>query len=74
MRGRGYGAVGEFLKQAFTRQGPYHQREDELAAFQAEKDRRARMSRGGTTSTPSFLTGQFNTPRDIHLTGPRGRR
>jgi|SRR3970040_1764747 len=71
MKQRGSGTAGEFLRQAFTRQGPYHQREDEMAAFQAEKNRRTRMGRS-STATPSFLTGQFNAPYDIHL--PRETR
>src|SRR3970040_201409 len=66
MKQRNSGTVGEFLRQAFTRQGPYHQREDEMAAFQKEKDRRNRMGRSGT-ATPSFLTGQFNVPYDVKL-------
>ena len=74
-RTAGTNPVTEFLRMVYSGAGtPYHQREDELAAFQAEKNRRARMNRGGTTAVPSFLTGEFNTPRDIHLTGPKGRR
>lgn len=70
MKERGHSSVGEFLRQAFTGQGPYHQRTDEMSAFQAEKDRRARMGRGGTTATPSFLTGEYNVPQDINLPNP----
>lgn len=67
-RKAGTNPVTEFLRQVYSGIGtPYHKREDELAAFQVEKDRRNRMGRGGMTATPSFLTGEFKVGRDIKL-------
>lgn len=67
MRKAGTNPVTEFLREVYAGIGvPYHQREDEMAAFQAEKDRRNKMNRIGTAS-PSFLTGEFKAPYDVRL-------
>jgi hypothetical protein len=68
MLGRWFSQLKEGLSE------PYHRRPSEMGAFQAERNRRARMGRGGTTAIPSSETGQYYVPRDIHLTGPSGRR
>lgn len=67
-RSAGTNPVTEFLRQVYSGIGvPYHQREDEMAAFQAEKDRRNKTGRTGISSTPSFLTGEYKTPSDVKL-------
>jgi hypothetical protein len=45
---------------------PYQRRPDELAAYQAEKDRRARMGRT-PSAFPSFSTGEMYAPHDVYL-------
>jgi len=59
------GPFTSFLNSLFP-QPQYSERPDEMAAFQAEKDRRNRMNRP-QTAVPSFGTDQFYVPRDINL-------
>jgi len=67
MGNRGYGPTRELLYQMFGSDNlPYHQRPDEIEAFQAERLRRSRMGRPQTV-TPSFSTGQFRTSQDVDL-------
>jgi len=47
-------------------QEAYHQRPEEMAAYQAEKDRRARMGRE-QSYVPDFTSGAFFAPRDVIL-------
>ena len=68
---RGYGPTGEFLRNLL--QGnpiplPYGQRPDEMEAFQAERQRQARMGRM-PSAYPSFTNpGQWTQPAgDINL-------
>lgn len=68
--------IGEILKNSVFGQGmnmpePYHRNPREIEAFKAEEERRRKMGRGGTTAVPSFLTGEFYTPRDIRLREPQ---
>jgi hypothetical protein len=65
-RASGYGPTMNFLSQMFKRPMQYSQRPDEMAAFQAEKNRRSRMGRQ-QTAVPSFETGEFRVPQDINL-------
>lgn len=65
-----FGPIREMYHEAMGSKEPYYQRPDELAAFQAEKDRRARMGRTQTAS-PSFLTGAYNVPTDKYLPTPK---
>ena len=63
----GRSPVGELMRQIYSSSGtPYHQREDEMAAFQAEKDRRNRMGRT-QSATPLFDTGKFHASTDVYL-------
>jgi len=64
-----YSPTMELLKRMFIPQGPYEQRPEELAAFQAEKDRRWRMNRMQTAS-PS-ISGSWYVPQDINLPAPK---
>jgi hypothetical protein len=66
-RDRGQGSFMTALRLMFGGpEDPYHRRPDELAAYQAEAQRRARMGRP-QTSRPSFMTGEFYTPTDVNL-------
>lgn len=57
----------EMYRQATTSNLPYGQRPDEMAAFQAEADRRNRMGRQ-QTARPSFShPGQDYVPQDVNL-------
>lgn len=73
MNQRGYGAGRELLNQMFGGGPtlPYGQRPDEMAAFQAEKNRRYAMGRP-QTPIPSFTNpGQYIIPpSDINLPNP----
>lgn len=72
MKRRGHGPVREFMHEAFGgSREPYHRRPDEIEAFQAERQRRARMNRM-QTATPSFTTGEMYVPQDIHLRKEKG--
>lgn len=73
MNTRGLGPTGELLHEMFGGQKlPYDQRPDEMAAFQAEKDRRARMGRM-QTGVPRFKGEGFYTPQDdIYLRKENG--
>lgn len=66
----GYSPTIQLLKRMFSPSAdsklPYHQRPEEMAAFQAEKDRRYKMGRS-QTAVPSFTTGNFFIPRDVNL-------
>ena len=63
-----------FLKSIFRMpQEPYHRRPEEMAAYQAEKDRQDRMGRE-RTFMPSFSTGEFRAARDIHLPAEKIKR
>lgn len=67
MKERGYSPSRELLNEFMDLGTPYYQRPDELAAYQAEKDRRAKMNRM-QTAIPSFDTGEFYAPKgDIYL-------
>jgi hypothetical protein len=66
MSERGYGPTREFLNTVFGEGGPYGGRTDEMLAFQAEKDRRARMRRP-QTAVPRFNSNEFYIPQDINL-------
>lgn len=57
------------LLNLITPQDPYQQRSDELAAYQAERNRRKKMGRP-ETPIPSFETGEYFTPQDINLPTP----
>jgi hypothetical protein len=58
MNQRGYGPTRELLSELTSGIGtPYHQRPDEMEAYQAEKLRRAKTGRVG--ATPSFSSGNF---------------
>lgn len=69
-KSRGHSPTRQFLKNIFNPSAdlklPYHQRPDEMAAYQAEKDRRSRMGRP-PSAVPSFTTGQHYIPRDVNL-------
>lgn len=60
------GTFSNIMKLIMGDRLPYHQRPNEMAAFQAEKERRSRMGRE-QTPVPSFSTGQFYIPRDVNL-------
>jgi hypothetical protein len=70
MRERGGNALTELYKEARGSKEPYNQRPDEMAAFQFEKDRRARMGRM-QTATPAFDPkdgfGGYIMPQDVYL-------
>lgn len=67
-----YGPTRKFLNDAFSME-PYQQRNDELGAYQAESQRRARMGRM-PTPVPNFDTGEMYVPRgDINLPLPKKR-
>ena len=68
MNDRNYSTLREFYSPLFrgTVNTAYAQRPDEMEAFQAEKDRRIRMGRS-PAAVPSFTTGNFYVPSDIHL-------
>lgn len=70
-----YGATMNLLKSMFLPQDePYHRRPNEMAAFQAEKQRRYRMGRM-PASVPNFETGEFYVPsQDINLPLPKSRK
>lgn len=55
----------------FGNRGPYHQRPDEIEAFQSEQARRARMGRF-QTGIPEFSTGKIIAPQDINLPPEKG--
>jgi hypothetical protein len=68
-----HGPTMNFLLSLLDRsnQEGYGRNPDELAAFMAEKDRRARMGRP-QTPIPSFdRPGEFFTPKDINLPSTR---
>lgn len=67
MKERGYGPIREFFHEMLgDTKIPYHQRPDEIEAFNSEIARRANMGRM-QTATPSFTTGEMITPQDIQL-------
>lgn len=53
-QGKGRGLMKELYQRMMQNQGWYGQRPDELEAFQAERDRRAKMGRPGAIGTPFF--------------------
>lgn len=63
-----YGPSMNFLRSLLIPQKlPYGQRPDEMAAFQAEKERRYRMGRPASP-VPSFdRPGEWNIPQDVNL-------
>jgi|SRR4030095_6520815 len=67
MNQRDLPAILEFFN-LYRDRGPYHQRPDEMEAFQAEQARRARMGRF-QTAIPKFDTStpEYYTPQDIQL-------
>ena len=72
-RDSGRSSIGELMRQIYSSSGtPYHQREDEMAAFQAEKDRRNRMGRM-QSAVPLFDTGKFHVPQDVYLKSDKGK-
>lgn len=69
MKERGHGTIGEILSTIYNglkNNEPYAQRPDEIQAFQAERERRARMGRM-QSAEPSFTTGEMIVPQDIML-------
>jgi hypothetical protein len=68
-----YGPTMKFLMDALSSNEPYHRQPEEMAAFQAEKQRRSNMGRM-QSPIPSFSTGEFYTPQDINLPLPKARR
>ena len=66
MQERGYGPLREFFHEMVPSGEPYHRRPDEMNAFNAEIQRRAKMGRA-QTATPSFSTGEMQTADDIKL-------
>lgn len=69
-RNDGYGPTMRFLRDMFIPQNlPYAQRPDEMAAYQAEKQRRSRMGRM-QSAMPSF-EGGFYMPHDVNLPAPK---
>jgi hypothetical protein len=62
----------ELLNKFLPPSEPYYRRPEELAAFQAEKERRARMGRP-QTAAPRFDTGSDYIPQDISLPSPKKR-
>jgi hypothetical protein len=60
------GVVGQILHMV-TDRAPYGQRNDELEAWQAERQRRARMGRTKYDGAPEFSTSQQSTRGDIAL-------
>lgn len=60
-----YGATGQLLRRIIPSNTPYAERPEEMAAFQAEKERRYRMGRP-QMPIPS-MTGQAYVPQDINL-------
>ena len=67
---RGNGAFMEALRLAMGPSGPYGQRPDEMAAWQAEQQRRAAMGRM-QTARPAFGGGYY-VPADVNL--PREKK
>ncbi len=67
----GYGPTIELLRRFVKPDLPYYQRPDEMAAFQAEKERRFRMNRP-QAALPSF-SGSWYVPQDIDLPSPQKR-
>lgn len=64
----GYGPTRLLLSRLFGENLPYGQRPDEMAAFQAEKERRSRMNRW-QSAVPSFSNpGQYYVPQDQDMT------
>ena len=55
----------------FGDRDPYHQRPNEIEAFQAEQARRSRMNRF-QTGIPEFSTGNIIAPQDIMLPPEKG--
>jgi hypothetical protein len=68
-----YGPTMKFLMDALSSNESYHRQPEEMAAFQAEKQRRFNMGRP-QSPIPSFSTGEFYTPQDINLALPRSKR
>lgn len=67
MQNRGGNPLMEFFREMRGASEPYGQRPDEMEAFQAEKDRRAKMGRM-QTAVPSFENpGTFYVPMDTNL-------
>jgi len=58
--------VANFFKSILRPQEEYHRRPEEMAAYQAEKNRQDMMGRP-RTYMPSFGTGEFKASRDINL-------
>ena len=61
----GPSALMNFLR-TFGDRDPYHQRPDEIEAFQSEIARRSRMGRS-QSAYPQFSTGEMTARGDIHL-------
>lgn len=61
--------IGSMLADAMLSGLPYHQRPDEMAAFEAEI-RRA-VGQGRSNYTPSFATGEMTRQADIDLPSSR---
>lgn len=55
-------------------QGPYHQRSDELEAFQTEKDRILRTHQPGNQFIPGFTDGKPAAHGDITLPTKQARK
>jgi len=67
MKARGSNPLMELYSEMKGSNLPYGQRPDEMAAFQAEKERRARMNRM-QTAVPSFTNpGEYYVPMDTRL-------
>jgi hypothetical protein len=67
MRARGGNPLTELYRESTTGRTPYGQRPDEMAAFQAEQERRARMGRQ-QTARPSFSNPEQDyVPMDRNL-------
>jgi hypothetical protein len=63
----GYGPTRQFLSSLLGENLPYGQRPNEMAAFQAEKERRSRMNRW-QSPVPSFSNpGEYYIPQDTNL-------
>lgn len=66
----GPSSIMNFFKQ-FGNSDPYHQRPEEIEAFQAEQARRSRQGRL-QTGMPEFSTGNIIAPQDIMLPAEKG--
>ena len=68
-----YSPSVKFLMDMLSSREPYHRQPEEMAAYQAEKERRVSMGRS-QSPIPSFTTGEFHIPQDINLPLPKSRR